>query len=372
MSDVPFPDWSRLAPHRPLSPGDAAYVARPVTGGDAIAAWVVAGGGSVLVTGPTGVGKSTELARAAGVLRESRVACLLQVDRLANVHRLTNHGLMSLIAEQLVKLAREQLDMSLSQSLVAAVDRARRGTVAFIPEIGPSREAGAKVAREAILEIARLSRGGRVCLVVDGLEKLLPAAAPQIFAAFADLPDEAELVMTIPWHAAFSGGTESIVRSGEHLHRITALEVDGAAGLATSRFLASVVARRLVGSDVLPPDLDPLLGIAFQRSGGLPRVFLQLIADAGTYARVTRAAPWPDRSDLAQAIRDQEDSFRRALLPGDTAAIREIVGTDGRELGLERRVRLLAQGILLERVRDGTMRVEVHPLAAAAIQTPHP
>src|SRR5882724_10407476 len=111
MSDVLFPDWSRLAPHRPLSPGDTAYVARPANGGDAIAAWVVAGGGTVVVTGPTGVGKSTELARAADALSATRVACLLQVDRLANVHRLTNHGLMSLIAVQLVKLAREQLNM---------------------------------------------------------------------------------------------------------------------------------------------------------------------------------------------------------------------------------------------------------------------
>ena len=67
MADEPTPDWRLLAPHRPLEPGDGVYVVRPAGGGDAIASWVAGGGSTVLVGGPTGVGKSTELARAAQV-----------------------------------------------------------------------------------------------------------------------------------------------------------------------------------------------------------------------------------------------------------------------------------------------------------------
>jgi hypothetical protein len=113
-----------------------------------------------------------------------------------------------------------------------------------------------------------------------------------------------------------------------------------------------------------------LLGRACKASGGIPRVFLQLSADAGTYARVKRGATWPDDSDLSDAIVDQQDSFRRALLPGDTQAIMAVDGTDGRELDLERRVRLLAQGILLERIRDGRVSVEIHPLVVNAVVKP--
>jgi len=36
---------------------------------------------------------------------------------------------------------------------------------------------------------------------------------------------------------------------------------------------------------------------------------------------INQGAAWPDDSELREAIRDQEDSFRRTLLPGDTEAI---------------------------------------------------
>jgi hypothetical protein len=112
--------------------------------------------------------------------------------------------------------------------------------------------------------------------------------------------------------------------------------------------------------------------MALLTSGGLPRTFLQLVADAGTYARAKRDAAWPDDSDLQDAVADQEGSFRRALLPGDTQAILAAAGTDGRELELERKVRLLAQGILLERVRRDDTVLEIHSLAVRAVGKPRP
>lgn len=83
-------------------------------------------------------------------------------------------------------------------------------------------------------------------------------------------------------------------------------------------------------------------------SSGLPRDFLQLAADAATYARLRRGADWPDQADLLSARMDFIESFRRALQPGDEEALRKVDGTDGRELELERKLRMLAQGLLLE------------------------
>jgi hypothetical protein len=172
----------------------------------------------------------------------------------------------------------------------------------------------------------------------------------------------------IPWHAAFGGGTEAILRAGERLHRVAALDTQGTDERATAEFFERVLAGRLQVQ--LPGSMTKLLVRAFRASGGIPRVFLQLIADAGTYARAKRGEAWPDRSDLSDAIADQKDSFRRTLLPGDTQAINAVEYTDGRELDLERRVRLLAQGILLERVRDGRVSLEKHPLVAEAVNNP--
>jgi hypothetical protein len=370
MTEETIPEWRRLVPHRPLSAGDDAYVVRPVSGGDAIANWVEAGGTTVLVNGPTGVGKSTELARAALALQRTRVACLVQTDRSTNMHRLTENAFMWIVAAELVILARSVLGLPVSEELTSAVAALRNEHRDLPPKL--FRTGGANAARVAVEEIARLSHQ-RIALVIDGLEKLPQGPdASEIFGALSSLPELVDLVVVIPWHVAFGGGTEAILRAGEHLHRVAALDTEGPEGLETASFFARMLARRLLGVDALPTQLEPLLGTAFKLSGGIPRVFLQLMADAGTYARVKRGAAWPDDSDLVEAIRDQEDSFRRTLLPGDTDAIRSAIKTDGRELELARRVRLLAQGVLLERVRNGQLTLELHPLALSAVTRSRP
>ena len=343
MAEDPTPDWRLLAPHRPLSPGDDAYVARPTSGGAAISTWVAAGGSTVLVSGPAGVGKSTELAEAAQELGSARVALFAQLDRVANMHRVSCDELMNFIADHLVKLARERFGLPVSDRLASF------------------KSGGATRTQLALAEIQRLAQQ-RVVLVLDGLEKLPRCSSTrEIFDALAALPEFVDLVVVIPWHAAFGGGTDAILRPGEHLHRIAAL--DPAEGVA---FLMQVFTRRLC-LPAVPEAVLSLLSVAAWESGGIPRVFLQLMADAGTYARAQRGEAWPAAADLDQAIRDQEQSFRRALLPGDTKACFDVLNTDGRELDFERRVRLLAQGILLERSRDGELVLEAHPLVAKAI-----
>lgn len=357
MVDVPGPDWRLLAPHRPLSPGDKAYVPRPTSGGDAIAAWIVAGGSTVLISGPTGIGKSTELAQAARELTAARTACLAQIDRLTNIHHLVADKLLRLLAHRLVEQAqRSRLPISPDLTKVVA-------------GVGAS---GMTAVKAAVNEIGRLVQPRRIAFLIDGLEKLFPSSlAREIFDALSQLPESVDLIVVIPGHAAFGGGTEPILRGGERLHRVAVIDTEGEAAVEAANFFRRVLEARL-GVDALPDPVAQLLGTAVRASGGIPRVFLQLMADAGTYARVKRGADWPDDSDLDEALRDQQDSFRRALLPGDTAAIERVAGTDGRELDLERRLRLIAQGILLERSRSGRVSLVAHPLVVDALEASAP
>jgi hypothetical protein len=359
MVEVPGPDWRLLAPHRPLSQGDKAYVPRPTSGGNAIAAWILAGGSTVLVSGPTGIGKSTELAQAARELKSGRLACLAQVDRLTNIHRLVAGTLLYLLAQKLVDRAQRsglQISQDLTKMVASGVDR---GT-------------GMAAARAAVDEIGRLVQPLRIAFLIDGLEKLFPSpVAREIFDALSQLSESVDLIVVIPGHAAFGGGTEPILRGGERLHRVAVIDTEGEAAVAAEDFFRRVLEARL-RVNALPDQVVQLLGTAVRASGGIPRVFLQLMADAGTYARVKRGADWPDDSDLNESFRDQQDSFRRALLPGDTAAIERVAGTDGRELDLERRLRLIAQGILLERARGGRVSLVVHPLVVDALEASTP
>jgi hypothetical protein len=197
-----------------------------------------------------------------------------------------------------------------------------------------------------------------------------------------------ELVAVIPWHAAFGPRAETVIRSGERFVSARALEVDGERGQDGRAFLKSMLLRRLqLPDEALDPrsavqvfsgNLDEerslvaaksnLVADASMASGGIPRIFLQLMADAASYAKLRRAGEWPIVEDLRDACTDQVDTFRRLLLPGDADAARATAGTDGRELELGRKVRLMAHGILLERVREQVPVLELHPLAQIAIE----
>ncbi len=368
-------DWHRLAPHRPLDAGASEYVARPVDGGESISRWVLAGGTTVLVGGPTGVGKSTEVAQAALRLSADRVACLIQVDRLTNVRRLTADELLQLIGGRVFAMAVETLGLSPSHPLAANFTRTTSSTGSH-----GFRASSPTVTRLLLDELVMRDgfakfkespespRDGRVTLVIDGLEKLSPGVATdEIFDALGGLPGDVDLVVVVPWHAAFGSRGDTVLRQGERYFAIHPLATDGQAGVLAADFLGRVLARRLTGTvDTLPPELHRLLGRAFKASGGIPRGFLQILADAGTYARVRRGAALPDETDLDEALNDQRESLRRLLIPGDEAAIKRVAGTDGRELEPERKVRLLSHGILLERLGADGPQLEAHPLAPLA------
>lgn len=364
------PDWSRLAPNRPLDPGDAAYVPRPVDA-PRIPDWILTGRSPVLVVGPTGVGKSTELAFAAQALKTSRIACLVPLDRYENMRRLTTEQALLRIAGRLASIAVKALHLPITPELLDELDRhgvLAGGVAPGVTGLFSQRNAG-DLALLVIREVARRSTQGRVTLLIDGLEKTPPEPARNVFDALEDLHSEVEIVVVVPWHAAYGPSAETVIAPGEKLVVVPPVEVEGPDGAAGIEFLRQMVASRLQLDEATLAEAPPSflapegeLNTCARISGGVPRSFLQLLADAASHARITDGKDWPAASHVAQAVADQRESFRRLLTPGDDLALQLVDGKDGRDMPLEQKLRLLSHGVLLERHENGRPVMRPHPI----------
>jgi hypothetical protein len=365
------PDWSKLAPNRPLDPGNAAYVPRPADA-PRIPDWVTSGRTPLLVVGPAGVGKSTELAFAAQALKDSRIACLVPLDRFENMRTLTTEQALLRIAGRLAYVAVKALHLPITPALLDDLDRhgvLAGGVAPKVTSMFDIRSAE-DLALLVIREIARESKQGRVTLLIDGLEKTPHGPAELVFDALRELHSEVELVVVVPWHAAYGPNAETVIVPGEKLIVLPPVEVDGPEGATGRAFLRNMAVRRLqLDEDTLakaPPSFSSSLGVldtCARLSGGVPRSFLQLLADAASHARISADEDWPGLEHIQQAVEDQRESFRRLLIPGDDAALRMVDGRDGRDMTLDQKLRLLSHGVLLERRENGRPIMRPHPIA---------
>lgn len=384
-------NWKALAPHRPVQPGDSRYVDRPETGATRIVDMVRSGQSTILVAGPLGIGKSTELAQAAEVLESDRVSCLVQlgVTRSENMRQITSDQALLRIAGNLASLAIGRLNLELSTELrhtlvhFGVLDRE------LLEGVTPGWTEGSarSIAHATIREVSRLSPHERVTLLIDGLEKTPEGPARIVFDALAELAEVVELVVVVPWHAAYGPNMLDVVRTGEKLMVLRPVEVETDSAMTGRSFLSTVLAKRLglhvgvldegashlrsslraLGREVPPEAMPSVVSEAARWSGGIPRAFLQLMADAASYAYLDRGAQWPDPSDMAAAVHDQIESTRRLLLPGDERALRWVDGSDGRELALYRKLRLLQNGLLIECTIGGSTALRVHPFVRPLI-----
>lgn len=328
-------DWKRLSPHLPVAKGDAAYVKRPFDGAERLAMKVRAGIGPIAVAGPVGCGKSTELAAAAALLEPDFTVLLLQLDRLRNL-RLQD----VLDGETFVMgaLIGESNALGYISSNLYTRDEALRG-----------------------LRALKAARGEReLVLLLDGLEKMPAERASEAVAGLMGLRDEAKLVLVVPPSLVTGPDSYALSSADVKLFPIRAVPVEQDFAQA-GRFLKEIAARRL-GLSTIPSGLDPVVNKAITASGGLPRLFLQILQDAAGYASLEERT-WPSEEDLRNALQDHAESFQRLMREGDAAALAQANGTDGLEIPLERRLRLISHGLLLEYpVPGGRPVVRQHPL----------
>lgn len=351
-------DWKALAPHQPLGEGDPLHVPRPTGDGRRLAAMIRAGLGPFAVAGPVGSGKSTEIAAAAQELRPQRFALVLQLDRTADMRELSEAVVLWSLGTSLLTLLEKPGSIKLALS-----DEARALLTMTSGEIGQISDS--RPLSDALLALSREIKKhmtARLAVFVDGLEKTPERVVRSVVRAYLSVKDEVDLALVVPPFLVTGPENAQLLTELRvfPIRPVPVLEEEGAHWREGRQFLAEVFNRRM-GQDARAAALVPLIETAAVASGGLPRAFLQLLRDAGGYAAVANRE-LPTREDLDSAMRDQADSLRRLLREGDMRALQEADGTDGVEVPLERRVRLLTHGLLLEYEVGDKVVVRMHPL----------
>jgi hypothetical protein len=183
----------------------------------------------------------------------------------------------------------------------------------------------------------------------------------QVLDALVVLEGQVEMAVVVPWNAAYGPGAATVIGPREKLVVIRPIADEPSDSIML--FYLNLVSTRLGLSPAqLSSEFRQVLVRCMFWSGGIPRTYLQLLADAGSYARLLRGEDWAQVQDIERAVADQRDSFRRLMLPGDAAALLAVDGTDGRELDLRTKLRLLAHGMLIEQTQNGNPVLRPHPM----------
>lgn len=355
--------WSVLGDSRPLAPGDRRYVRRPWGSGDRIARLVISGMSPIAVTGPSGSGKSTELHRAALVLAENDLhPFLLEVDSLLSMEDPSPGLVVYVVAEaMLAKVVADNQDAVPSRQVV---DDVRASDPRLSRGAGLRRDPADLLAL-VNLEVCRILGVPRVALLLDGLDRAPIAVARAAVQGFLAVRETLPIVVVVDPELTNGPASRDLLQR----YRVFALPAipvrEGAASSEDGRaFLSSILAYRL-GAEV-PATVEPLVRRAAERSGGVVRTFMSLLADAAGYTAI-EGGEGPTSAGLDEAIRDRADNVRRLLRDGDLDALASSDGTDGLEVDVDRRVRFLSAGLLLEYPAGEDTVVEPHPMLARLI-----
>ncbi len=204
-----------------------------------------------------------------------------------------------------------------------------------------------------------------VAFLFDGLEKMQAQDAFSTVKSILSLREEVKLIIVVPLALVTGPETYALSSEGVRVFSIRAVPV-GQHSREGEQFLKDIAMQKL-GVTELPPGLDEIFELAARASGGLARTFLQILQDAAGYAALEQRDS-PAREDLRNAVQDHMESFQRLLREGDRKALSEANGSDGLEVPLERRLRLLSHGILLEYSGpEGQAVVQQHPLTRPTI-----
>jgi hypothetical protein len=353
--------WKNLTPHRPLDAGDPLYVPRPEGGGEELASLVKGGFNPIAVAGPMGCGKSTEIAAAAGKLREAGwVAVVVQLDRLLDMHQFSEEGMF----EQIIESIMDALRATDVTRVTAAV-------------LGVTNKPGQRPDRDRLLlTIRSVTKQSNIAtglaIFVDGLEKSTTDKAEAAIRALLSFRDEANIIIVVPPSLVTGPAAYSFTSQVEKVFPVRPVWVLATVNPTTQPgwiFLQEMAWRR-IAPQALGSDQELIVAFALVQSGGVPRVFLQILRDALRYASLAERSVL-SIDDLLAASKDQTESLERLLGPGDIDALRAADGTSGSEVSpIERKLRFLVHGLLLEYKIGDSIVVHPAPLIATSLTAP--
>jgi len=344
-------DWKSLSPARPLDPKETGpaslYVDRAGGAANTLDLELEAGlDQPVGLFGPAGAGKSTELAALASRRQGS---FLVRLDRILPYSDATTvDGVLEAIAAEVRRLAGVDSQQAIGKQ-------------------------GGDLLR-AVLRMPRVKRNSSATVLIDGLEKASAGLAQRTILRLLDFRSEATFVVVVPIEVTV--GPSAHVLSEYRLIPIGPLPVVEALNpdwAAAWNQLFSLVGRRLGIPDHRIARADEDLVAAMRRaivaSGGLVRTYLQLLQTAALHATL-RGASVPREEDVRRAEADQTAFLLRLLKEGDAAALRAAHGTSGLEVETSRKVRFLANALLLEYTTAHGASLRVTPLLTDALGVP--
>lgn len=324
-----------LSPNRPLDGDDDRYVERPENGGHRLARIAAVDPDPIAVFGPPGVGKSTELTRAAQALEADALPVLVRLDRRLDMGRISVADVYGACG--------------------AALDDKHLGVIPY-----PAAHFASKDRLLDVIRTVTSSTWRRVVFLIDGLEKADDSTARQILTALGALAGEAGLIIVVPPTLVIGPEGFQVMETSRHFS-IGPLPL----GLQVP-FLRALLTRRAPGH-ALP---DAVITEAIHYSGGIPRTFLSLLKSAALYA-ILADRDAIESSDMNAAIAEHREAMSRILAGGDIkglAASTTGYGIDS--LPTETRARLLSHGALLEQSSGGPSQYSIHPLLANEVQSP--
>lgn len=338
-------NWSQLQPLRPAlgAEGPDLYVEPPHHTGSTLARRLGLEGQRMVLWGPVGSGKSTELRAAARRVDPSLLPVVVPLDLDLDLRKVPQEWELHAALATHILTAVDATSDTYSAKLTERLKRA-----GLLDSSGPHAPslASAALTRELLSE---LGRRRRVALLLDGLEKATTAIAKATMRTLAkELRDTNLVVVASPAVVTGPDAYELIQDLGFRQQPLRPVIVDphlGNPAEAGRRFMVKIALKRL-GEDAASL-LGSVIDEAVTYSGGIPRTFLQLLRDAHTAAALAGRERPTDR-DLAEAVSDHRSSMFRLLREGDEAALRDSRDTSGVEVPIERRIRLLAQGLMLE------------------------
>ena len=307
-------DPQASTPHIPLGSGAQEYVERRDSAGKEIAKWIRSGRSPLLVGGPAGAGKSTVLARTTHLLRTDDIAGLVQLDRLEHMRHLTPEQMCARLVGTIFVIAIETECLTAAQVLICVI-------------LAERHKPGPPLSVNDIINALHIIHSGpqqrRTVLLIDGLEKVPQGdTGLALFDTLGSIHEAVDLAVTIPRHMAFGPLAETAISHGEHYVAARAFDVEYQ---DERKLLFEMLQQRLRWSDdefgfcetaALTGSSQNgvenratwtrrFIDDASRLSGSIPRVFLQILADAGSYASFRRSDSWPDVDDFNDACSNQ-------------------------------------------------------------------